>query len=309
MSDKDLKIFGLDNNFSLDELEEKYKKLLKEFDTKNIEDDLKIIFLEEQVRIREAYQILLKYYHETERVDSIISSELPADTENMSTKASTSEAIPPIPNKIRKGKSTNWQSIILIGAGVLLLVIGGIIFSESLTSGDNLDKEITEEMLADRYTGQGTKTYANGKCYKGEWEKGKKNGQGIYTFPSGNKYVGEFKDNNFNGQGTKTYANGSIYAGEWKDDRKHGQGTKTYANGKYYEGEWRKGKKNGQGTKTYADGGKYVGEWKDDEWRGQGTYTFGKGQWEGDKYVGEWNGKKFKRGTYTDTDGRVRRVY
>ena len=42
--DKYLKIFGFDNNFSLDELEGRYKKLLKEFDTKNIEDDLKIIF-------------------------------------------------------------------------------------------------------------------------------------------------------------------------------------------------------------------------------------------------------------------------
>ena len=71
MMDKYLKIFGLDNNFSLDELEGKYKKLLKEFDTKNIEDDLKIIFLEEQVRIREAYQILLKHCHEREKVSSI----------------------------------------------------------------------------------------------------------------------------------------------------------------------------------------------------------------------------------------------
>ena len=77
MSDKDLKIFGLDNNFSLDELEKKYKKLLKEFDTKNIEDDLKIIFLEEQVRIREAYQILLKSYHERDRVSEVEPKEKP----------------------------------------------------------------------------------------------------------------------------------------------------------------------------------------------------------------------------------------
>ena len=71
MLDKYLKIFGLDNNFSLDELEGKYKSLLKEFDTKNIEDDLKIIFLEEQVKIREAYQILLKFNHTREKVSSI----------------------------------------------------------------------------------------------------------------------------------------------------------------------------------------------------------------------------------------------
>ena len=63
MLDKHLKVFGLDNNFSLNELEGKYKKLLKEFDTKNIEDGLKFIFLEEQVKIKEAYQALLKHYY------------------------------------------------------------------------------------------------------------------------------------------------------------------------------------------------------------------------------------------------------
>jgi hypothetical protein len=63
MLDKYLNVFGLVDNFSLEELEERYKKLLKEFDTKNIEDDLKVIFLEKQIKIRELYQILLKYHH------------------------------------------------------------------------------------------------------------------------------------------------------------------------------------------------------------------------------------------------------
>ena len=71
MLDEYLKIFGLDNNYSLDELEERYKKLLKEFDTKNIEYDLKVIFLEEQGKIKDAYQILLKHYHKQEKVDQI----------------------------------------------------------------------------------------------------------------------------------------------------------------------------------------------------------------------------------------------
>ena len=35
MLDKSLKIFGLDNNFSLDELEEKYKKLLMKRQSKD----------------------------------------------------------------------------------------------------------------------------------------------------------------------------------------------------------------------------------------------------------------------------------
>jgi hypothetical protein len=77
MLDKYLKIFGLDNNFSLDELDGRYKELLKEFDTKNIEDDLKIIFLEEQQKISEAYQILLKFNHTREKVNSIKSKPKP----------------------------------------------------------------------------------------------------------------------------------------------------------------------------------------------------------------------------------------
>jgi len=78
MLDEYLKIFGLDNNYSLDELEERYKKLLKEFDEKNIEDGLKVIFLEEQSQIREAYQTLLKHYYKQEKIGQMESGNKPS---------------------------------------------------------------------------------------------------------------------------------------------------------------------------------------------------------------------------------------
>ena len=114
MLDKYLKIFGLDNNFSLDELEGKYKKLLKEFDTNNIEDDLKVIFLEEQVKIQEAHLILLKYYHTQEKVDQIKSGNKPSS--------------PKVSNK------KNQEKKIVLGISILLvLFIGAFIAWFSLS--------------------------------------------------------------------------------------------------------------------------------------------------------------------------------
>ena len=119
MLDKYLKIFGLDNNFSLDELEGKYKKLLKEFDTKNIEDDLKIIFLEEQVKIREAYQILLKYYYKQEKVSSIKS------------KGNTLDDKPRPERKKRNSKETQ-KYVALALSSVLILATLVFLFKDNI---------------------------------------------------------------------------------------------------------------------------------------------------------------------------------
>jgi len=90
---------------------------------------------------------------------------------------------------------------------------------------------------------QGTRTYANGDKYVGEFKNSKKSGRGTYTSANGSKYVGEFKDDIRNGQGTLTYANGYKYVGEFKDDKRHGQGTFTYADGRVYIGSWKDGKR------------------------------------------------------------------
>ena len=109
MLDKYLKIFGLDNNFSLDELEDKHKRLLKEFDTKNIEEDLKIIFLEEQVKIQEAYQILLKYHHKQDKFGQIKSGNKPSSP------------------KVSKKK--NQLKKIVLGISILLVLFIGAFFA------------------------------------------------------------------------------------------------------------------------------------------------------------------------------------
>ena len=40
---------------------------------------------------------------------------------------------------------------------------------------------------------------------------------GTKSFANGDSYTGEFKRNKFNGQGTYTHADGATYTGEWKD--------------------------------------------------------------------------------------------
>ena len=63
MLDKYLKIFDLNDNYTLIELDERYMLLLKEFDPENIEDELKFIFLEEQEKIGVAYHFLLDHFN------------------------------------------------------------------------------------------------------------------------------------------------------------------------------------------------------------------------------------------------------
>mgnify|MGYP003956667107 CR=1 FL=1 len=124
---------------------------------------------------------------------------------------------------------------------------------------DNLQREITPEMMNDGYTGKGTSNH------------------------KGMKYVGEFKDGVPNGQGTVTHAGGMKYVGEWKNGDRNGQGTLTYADGGKYEGEWKDNKQDGQGTLTFGkghrnEGDKYVGEFKNMEFHGRGTYTSADGE-------------------------------
>ena len=59
MSDKYLKIFNLSKDYTLDELEKEYKKLLKKLDTKNIDEHLIPIYSEEKKNIKTYYKILL----------------------------------------------------------------------------------------------------------------------------------------------------------------------------------------------------------------------------------------------------------
>ena len=70
----------------------------------------------------------------------------------------------------------------------------------------------------------GTKTYANGNKYVGDWKDGKKHGQGILTYGLNSQFAG------------------GRYAGEYKNGKGSGQGILTSADGKIEEGLFEKGK-------------------------------------------------------------------
>ena len=74
---------------------------------------------------------------------------------------------------------------------------------------------------------------------------------GTRTFANGDKYVGEFRENKFNGRGTYTFGSnsefaGDKYVGEYRDGKKNGQFTVTTPNGEKYVGEYRDGKSRGE---------------------------------------------------------------
>ena len=123
MLDKYLKVFGLDNNFSLDELEEKHDELLKEFDPENIEDDLKLMFSEEHVKIQEAYHMLLEYYNEKDNVSSV----------------------KPIEKKKKSGKKKKRMFLIFL-IPICVLLISFIIFF-LLGSGEELESVSDNNVL------------------------------------------------------------------------------------------------------------------------------------------------------------------
>ncbi len=83
-------------------------------------------------------------------------------------------------------------------------------------------------------------------CNVGGFKDDKYHGQGTFTFADGRKYVGEFKDDKSHGQGTFTWSSGEFagdkYVGEFKDGKRHGQGTLTRVNGRIKKGIWKKGK-------------------------------------------------------------------
>ena len=98
---------------------------------------------------------------------------------------------------------------------LLLLLCVPFLFSCGDGDTDNLQREITQEMIDDKYTGKGTYTWGEGES-------------------KGDKYVGEFKDGNMHVEGTYTWDNGNKYDGEWKNGKKNGKGTYTTADGDSY---------------------------------------------------------------------------
>lgn len=139
---------------------------------------------------------------------------------------------------------------------VVILLDGNKVLSDSLFAANMrevFDKKLKEQLKSAPATyngdkkdghmhGKGTKHYADGSIYNGEWANGKRNGIGKLTWMSGKgTYYGQWKDDLKSGYGEAVFPNGGSYRGEWKDGQIHGYGIKTDANGRKTCGIWVEG--------------------------------------------------------------------
>ncbi|MBF0777200.1 hypothetical protein [Streptococcus cuniculi] len=77
--------------------------------------------------------------------------------------------------------------------------------------------------------------------YHGTVIANKMTGQGSLTFANGDKYEGQFKDGIFNGKGTFHSASGWTYEGEFKNGIADGEGKLTTEAKVVYEGTFKQG--------------------------------------------------------------------
>ena len=175
--------------------------------------------------------------------------------------------------------------------------------------------------------GSGSKWYAGGELYDGQWQGGKPSGQGTVRYPNGSRYTGQWENGLRHGRGTwRNALYDYTYEGEWENNERSGLGTQTWGHGGSYVGTWQHDKRHGQGVNTYARGAKYNGQWENDRWSGQGTWKDGSGRTytgtfkiddphfqgtvrypNGDVYVGTASMVKGRTGdgTLTSPDGTV----
>jgi hypothetical protein len=83
--------------------------------------------------------------------------------------------------------------------------------------------------------------FLNGKeddRYEGQISMGWAEGRGVLTKIEGGKYDGQWKHSVQDGNGRYDAPDGSFYEGQWKNGKPHGQGQYRRPDGKVFIGEW-----------------------------------------------------------------------
>jgi hypothetical protein len=94
---------------------------------------------------------------------------------------------------------------------LLLLLCVPLIFSCGGDDTNNLQREITQEMMEDGYTGKGTYTLPEGPKYVGEWKNGVYHGFGTFFYEDGAKFIGKYKYGLMYGQAEYINADGEVF--------------------------------------------------------------------------------------------------
>lgn len=111
--------------------------------------------------------------------------------------------------------------------------------------------------------GHGTRTWANGTWYEGEWKDSRPHGAGRTRWADGSVYEGAHHEGLPHGLGKMTYGTGGAsYEGSWLAGRRDGHGVLTNADGTSWQGEWLDGQKHGRGAHVRSGGERDEGEWE-----------------------------------------------
>jgi len=97
------------------------------------------------------------------------------------------------------------------------------------------------EFANDRFHGEGTYRWRDGRSFEGQWHMNKMHGHGKYTFVDGRSYEGQYKHGQKSGFGRYSWPDGRTYVGQVLHGARHGQGTYSTPQGKRLEGVWHHG--------------------------------------------------------------------
>lgn len=224
-----------------------------------------------------------------------------------------------------KTKKDNLNTVFIIGAVIVFVVIIGLIFnkcggsSSNDSSDEDLDSVVYEPPVdttavawddstasyEDIYTDdtdndvsyvapkqqssdeitKGSENYEGGSKFVGTFKNGVRL-KGTYTWADGDRFEGDFKDGKVS-YGTMYYADGDRFSGNFNSNEERTYGVYYYTNGDRYEGNFNNnGHKHGSGTYYWKDGDRYEGNWENDSQNGYGVHYNADGSvW----FKGQWN--------------------
>lgn len=220
-----------------------------------------------------------------------------------------------------KKTNDNLNTVLIIGAVIVFVVITGILLSkcdgsssnnspdedslayedvdslayedadtvavawdDSTASYEDVSYVTPKQQSSDEIT-KGSEDYESGAKFVGTFKNGIRL-KGTYTWANGNRFEGDFKDGKLS-QGILYFADGDRFSGSFNSNEERTYGVYYYTNGDRYEGNFNSnGHKHGSGTYYWKDGDRYEGNWENDKQNGYGVHYNADGSvW----FKGQWN--------------------
>ena len=231
-----------------------------------------------------------------------------------------------------KTKKDNLNTVFIIGAVIVFVVIIGLLFnkcggsSSNDSSDEDLDSVVYEPPVdttavawddstasyEDIYTDdtdndvsyvspknqsndeitKGSENYEGGSKFVGTFKNGVRL-KGTFTWADGDRFEGDFKDGKMS-NGVYYYKTGNKFSGSFDSNEERENGTFYWPDGDRFEGDFKNGKIS-NGVYYYKTGDKFSGSFDSNEKRSYGVYYYT----DGDRYEGNFNSNGLKHGSGT----------